>query len=660
MARIALADIPNAPMPVPLPKGDNLQQVNFSGAENMLRRPEIAQGSFDGKARGMQAIAQGVTDLGRGVSDYGHAMAQIALHKAQADTDVQIMSASNAMTMAHSEYAAELVANPGRDTNQDVPQWHERLGQVAKDALADKTLSPEARHQITQRLNDYKAQTTGPLIINAAKTSDARSTALHEEDLKQRIAAGDLVGAERTIDTMRAKNLLFEGQVEGLKQNARSSVAFQKLMIRANDDPKGLRADLGDNTKDGEFVDVNPIQFQKIKDETNRNYNAQHNDTFQTVWALAEAGQVATADDALKLMNGFDTQEDKARFTRLYQQGKIPLTFGALHAASVAVADYNPTEDQEAGFEGVKAFDISTNIKLTIPEGPERTKVLKELEDKGSNKPSADVLSGATKQINSLLETQQLGRWDVDKLKKPLPTGKEINFIGPTDLQEWNAEFGKKTRAEQRAVELKRDIETWIKRNPNASPADVNAELYKRAGITSDAANVQKLTPEELPVARSQREIEARKALAPKTSATTALPEALISSVKDIEGFTAKAEWDYKQNSVGYGTRAKQAGETLTEAQADQRLREELTMHAARVDEAAKSYGFKLSEGQRNALISFDFNTGQAEDVIGSSASIDEIKRRLPLYHKVTEGGKKVASKGLIARRAKELAMFNS
>jgi GH24 family phage-related lysozyme (muramidase) len=48
----------------------------------------------------------------------------------------------------------------------------------------------------------------------------------------------------------------------------------------------------------------------------------------------------------------------------------------------------------------------------------------------------------------------------------------------------------------------------------------------------------------------------------------------------------------------------------LTEPQADARLREELSMHAGRIDKAAQATGVSLTQGQRNALISFDFQHG--------------------------------------------------
>ena len=134
-----------------------------------------------------------------------------------------------------------------------------------------------------------------------------------------------------------------------------------------------------------------------------------------------------------------------------------------------------------------------------------------------------------------------------------------------------------------------------------------------------------------------------------------------MAKAKEWEGFNAKAYWDYKQWSIGHGTKAAGPGETITREAAERALAAELSTHQQNVDRAAASVGLKLTPGQRDALTSFDFNTGDAAKLIASSGgNIAEIERRMPSWNKVTQGGRKVVSPGLIARRAKEIAMFRS
>lgn len=87
-----------------------------------------------------------------------------------------------------------------------------------------------------------------------------------------------------------------------------------------------------------------------------------------------------------------------------------------------------------------------------------------------------------------------------------------------------------------------------------------------------------------------------------------------VDFIKNAEGFAPKAVWDYAQHSIGYGTRG-QPNETITPAQADARLRQELKSHEQRVDKYAAQNNMQLTSNQRAALISYDFNTGRVEGV---------------------------------------------
>jgi GH24 family phage-related lysozyme (muramidase) len=147
--------------------------------------------------------------------------------------------------------------------------------------------------------------------------------------------------------------------------------------------------------------------------------------------------------------------------------------------------------------------------------------------------------------------------------------------------------------------------------------------------------------------------------MANDNSAAGLVPEEAVSFIKEQEGFSASAFADYAQTSIGYGTRARPGERTITREAADARLRSELAGHAVRVDQAITQSGLALTANQRAALISFDFNTGQGAYLIRTSRSVEEIAARLPTWNKVTEGGRKVVSSGLVHRRAAELALFH-
>ena len=128
----------------------------------------------------------------------------------------------------------------------------------------------------------------------------------------------------------------------------------------------------------------------------------------------------------------------------------------------------------------------------------------------------------------------------------------------------------------------------------------------------------------------------------------------LISLVKGFENFEPKAYDDYKQTSVGYGTKGK-PGEVLTEEQASERLQSELFGHAKRIEEAAALKGITLNKNQFNALTSFDFNTGRGVNLIERFGDDpQQLASKILEYNKA--GGE--VKGGLVKRRRIEAALF--
>jgi GH24 family phage-related lysozyme (muramidase) len=128
----------------------------------------------------------------------------------------------------------------------------------------------------------------------------------------------------------------------------------------------------------------------------------------------------------------------------------------------------------------------------------------------------------------------------------------------------------------------------------------------------------------------------------------------LISLVKNFENFEPKAYNDYKQISVGYGTKGK-PGEVLTEEQASERLQSELFGHAKRIENAAALKGITLNKNQFNALTSFDFNTGRGANLIERFGDDpQQLASKILEYNKA--GGE--VKGGLVKRRQIEAALF--
>lgn len=144
----------------------------------------------------------------------------------------------------------------------------------------------------------------------------------------------------------------------------------------------------------------------------------------------------------------------------------------------------------------------------------------------------------------------------------------------------------------------------------------------------------------------------------PSSNPPTGISPQLVDFVKKQEGFTAKATWDYHQWSNGYGTVAKYPNEVIDQTEATTRLQNELAVHASVVDSAARNAGMQLTAGQRDALISYDFNTGRAKSII-RSANGDPNKISSALANGIkTAGGRQLP--GLAARRSAESRLASS
>ncbi len=133
------------------------------------------------------------------------------------------------------------------------------------------------------------------------------------------------------------------------------------------------------------------------------------------------------------------------------------------------------------------------------------------------------------------------------------------------------------------------------------------------------------------------------------------MPDAYVEAIKGFEGFAPQSKWDYKQNSVGYGTRGA-PGETITPEIADARLREELAKAAALVDKHAPD----APQGVKAALTSLTFNAGDrwATSGLGDAIRKGDYERAKQQFSRYTKAGG-TELPGLVARRQQELAWFD-
>ena len=141
------------------------------------------------------------------------------------------------------------------------------------------------------------------------------------------------------------------------------------------------------------------------------------------------------------------------------------------------------------------------------------------------------------------------------------------------------------------------------------------------------------------------------------TPETTVVDEGLVNFIKKEEGFRANAYWDYKQYSIGYGTKANSSTETISEAEATTRLMTEI----AAADKLVKDKFPNLPKGLHQALLDLTYNAGPGWEEVSlgkavAAMKMDTIKADILQYNHA--GGQ--VSADLTKRREAEVSWIDN
>jgi len=134
----------------------------------------------------------------------------------------------------------------------------------------------------------------------------------------------------------------------------------------------------------------------------------------------------------------------------------------------------------------------------------------------------------------------------------------------------------------------------------------------------------------------------------------------LVGLIKTAEGLRTESYWDFKQYSVGYGSKGKK-GEVIDEAEAEKRLAKDISNFRAVVVKAKETHGYDWNSDQIDALTSFTHNLGATNFnklIDGGKRGDEEIIEFLPQYNKAEVNGKLTELAGLTDRRNMELKVF--
>lgn len=315
--------------------------------------------------------------------------------------------------------------------------------------------------------------------------------------------------------------------------------------------------------------------------------------------------------------------------------------------------------------------------------GAAYTETLKRMEDRKKQMDAEREASGASLNEDETIKTYGKGARMVSEVNDALTSISRLDPNGETTAE--TAEF-KLTidRAKRQLPTLAKEIKLATGEQ-KTQLQNTYLEMRKITGLGVDAVisgktedgikiDVKELTEEQgwdtIPVFRDVQELSTTLNEDIQSGKQGGSGDNLIDFVireeagPDGSSFYATPTWDYKQYTIGYGTKAKGPNDRVTPTEAKQRLQDELEQHSIRIDTALKEVGLILNENQRNALISFDFNTGEGRrKILESKGDIEYIKSEMAQFIKVTPDPKrperKVVANGLVARRQRELDLFN-
>jgi GH24 family phage-related lysozyme (muramidase) len=333
----------------------------------------------------------------------------------------------------------------------------------------------------------------------------------------------------------------------------------------------------------------------------------------------------------------------RAELEAMQSEDSMPMAMGDPNFMDVTTQNVTPGRAMPDGYAPGGAVDFSA----LIPRPKLKNEFLGEIGDSGIE-PPADLPYGADPfaDIGAPSKSPEPSPWGMSGIS-PTYQGKTLaDFLGgkaPPQI-DMGAEAMPTVGADAGA-----QLPPMPERAPGA-PGRMN--MGDIGMSTMDAANLQELPggfdPEPTPLATGVEEHSAAPGLS------------TLDFIKQEEGFAPIGKRDGRQNSSGYGTKAR-LGERITREEAERRLVNETGQTETWLDRNVK---VPLSPGRRTALVSFAHNLGVDDlqkllpDI--NAGDWDRVAKRMLTFNKQEgEDGNLVVNKGLTNRRIREAALVS-
>ncbi|NQX02239.1 lysozyme [bacterium] len=685
---------------IPLP-GKNLIQGYSSGGE----------GSVAAAAAPWAATA----NLGREIQDTGDQYTALLAQAQKAQTRTKSNEMELELLKIHADYENEMLKSP--NPSQWVAGYEKKMAEAKKRFVPDN-MTPDEQEAIGGAFNNFATRSSisvGRTAAVAVFQNDklalgnllTQAEASDDEELRQRglsqtremmpAAEADKVAAEsdRRVASTRVTREI-EADPLAWKDKLKDPEVIKEFPgLAVGDLPRlqdmaraAARQSVGDAldqfndslatgaVKSPEEIDrsfkgrVSPSVLEDMKGTLAKRWTAEETALRKSPAYQAEmVGKISSSMAGLADAEDFekryatssfmiDSLEDSPMKRQLTEQLRATKSGREWEVKTHADAAMKALDDAaKAGRFGVvpstKKMLVADALQAGFLNAPEKLKSLGYSDDQIAKITKED--SNEKRQLAFRQEWTKRGKADPNVSQTVWQTAMAIR-TGANEVMNPEAEdaaISAQLVADRRHGEAKMKLGEFLRLNPEASPDQIDTKILEIGG---------EQTHRELKsgIYDMKKSTSGGPNGASDSTASVPVGNTLTEIVKNFEaggapgGFHRSAYWDYGQWSIGYGTKAKE-GETITQAQADKRLADELGQHRARVTAEAGKLGLKFNDAQLDALTSFDFNTGKIETLLANGTrSPQQIADTMLLYRNAD--GQRL--RGLESRRKAERHLF--
>lgn len=663
-----------------------LKPLDIEGKTSQLMQSQIDEGPYieAGKAAARQGLA--VANAGAAIGSALTDLASVAQALQQSKDQADISRAHNQINYGLAAFEEKAVNVP---ISERAALWEEEKAKIAA-GLRGIGMSPVTQDRIAPEWQLAEIRQRTKIADDARHEMIRNDTRDINEEIKNAMATGKWLEASDAIGRLGAARLATPAQISALNKQVNEEKQAWDLQQFINSNPRPALQEITEMIETGKSViypDIkNPAILARAQAAAREAVNKREIDASEAITDGINAGRIKNKQD-IEIAAGGNLTPDRIEAFNQTLAANPDYSSEAVMKARSNVEGYDFQKDKDLSQYHAINHQIATTVhkderKILIDALDEKAK---EKKLKGDQDPPQWYSSSLLKEYEDLTKN---GYFDpAPKLVPRIPgLGGVFGMTpGPKLDREKLAKdplyalrpevMAMKAESWGRAHTAQSEMRKWLIAHPEASETEAREQMEVQLNSAAKARGGEVRKPKlpekaAVPTApaipkkdgfATEEEEAASGGKGPNydkiknQGSTSQLDEPLVDRIKELEGYNGSAYDDGAQYSIGYGTRARSKTEQIDPAEADRRLRSELTASAKDIDKATQSAGVELTPSQRNALISFHYNTGKGDYLIESSGGdLAEIQRRMALY--VYFKGK--VNDGLVNRRRAELEMF--